>query len=82
MTIGDTSQVQGEKEDQYVPMEPPGSIKEYQDLLGELYLYVSWKQMTRRLTTRQKELWADAVEQWQPDPEHPEDHDRDLRWWT
>ena len=35
---------------------------ETQDLLAAIYLYVHWSDVSRRLTTEQKEAWADAVE--------------------
>jgi len=35
-----------------------------QDLLGSIWLYVSWPYVTKQLTTEQKELWADAVDAW------------------
>lgn len=55
-------------------------------LLGELWLYVGWRHVTKQLTTDQKELWAAAVEAWQRDL-HKDDprtlaelHPAD-RWW-
>jgi hypothetical protein len=36
----------------------------YEDLLGDIHLYVNWRFVTRQLTTPQKEMWADAVEAW------------------
>lgn len=35
---------------------------EMRELLGSIWLYVSWRQVTKPLTTEQKELWADAVD--------------------
>lgn len=37
---------------------------ELRDLLGSIWLYVSWPYVTKQLTTKQKELWADAVDAW------------------
>lgn len=33
-------------------------------LLGSIWLYVSWRYVTKQLTTEQKEAWADAVDAW------------------
>lgn len=33
-----------------------------EDLLASIYLYVHWYDVSKRLTTEQKEAWADAVE--------------------
>ena len=32
------------------------------ELLGSIWLYVTWRYVTKQLTTEQKELWADAVD--------------------
>ena len=51
---------------------------QYLDLLGQIWIYVHWRYVTRQLTTEQKTLWADAVDA-SGDPE-----DRGLtvdRWW-
>jgi hypothetical protein len=42
--------------------EAAADAEAYQDLLGAIWLHVGWRSVTRRLTTRQRELWADAVE--------------------
>jgi len=58
--------------------------REYEDLLGSIYLYIPWRFVTRQLTTPQKELFADAVEAWsarlnEGDP----DEEKAIadRWW-
>ena len=53
---------------QVAPTPPPGDDYEnrksatYEDLLDSLYPYINWKDVTRRLTTPQRELFADAVD--------------------
>jgi hypothetical protein len=37
-------------------------IHEREDLLHNIWLYVSWKYVTKQLTTEQKNLWADAID--------------------
>lgn len=37
-------------------------IHEYKKLLSSVYLYIKWYEVTRQLTTEQKELFADAVD--------------------
>lgn len=45
------------------------------DTLATIWLYVSWPYVTRKLTTEQKELWADAVDAFgEPGP-------KAVRWW-
>lgn len=60
-------------------------LKQYQDLLHSIWLYINWRHVTRQLTTVQKELFADSVdaaskrenedgfEPWKPVAD---------RWWT
>lgn len=45
-----------------VPLET--DVVELQDLLGSVWLYIPWKYVSKQLTTRQKELFADAIETW------------------
>jgi hypothetical protein len=52
-------------------------IAAYRELLGSIWLYVSWRYVTRQLTTPQKEMWADAVDS-TGDAEAPVTADR---WW-
>jgi hypothetical protein len=35
--------------------------RKYEDLLGSVWLYIGWRDVTRQLTTEQKNLFADAV---------------------
>ncbi|ALG07645.1 hypothetical protein [Kibdelosporangium phytohabitans] len=57
-------------------------IAAYRELLGCIWLYVNWRYVTKQLETVQKELWADAVEQWQPDGSDDPPPPRTVdRWW-
>lgn len=38
--------------------------REFEDLLGSISLYISWRYVTKQLTTPQKERFADAVDAW------------------
>jgi hypothetical protein len=58
----------------------PPATDGYQDLLGDIWLYVNWRQVTRNLTTEQKELWAAAIEA----SSHRSDPGLEVtvdRWW-
>lgn len=37
-------------------------LDELRELLGSIWLYVDWLYVTKKLTTGQKDLWADAVD--------------------
>lgn len=54
--------------------------QEYEDLLDSIFLYISWYWVTKQLTTRQKELFADAVDASSRRLE-PEDPLVTDRWW-
>lgn len=46
-------------------IDPPLASPEvlpWEDLLGSVYLYISWYHTTRQLTTEQREMFADAVD--------------------
>lgn len=59
----------------------PDDIEQrYQDLLGHIYLHVSWRLLTRQLGTDERELWADAYEAWS-ERLHPGDGSKAERWW-
>lgn len=48
------------------------------ELLGAIWLYVNWPYATKKLTTRQRNLWADAVDSTgDPDDTSP----KADRWW-
>lgn len=50
----------------------------YRDMLGEIWLYVKWRYVTGKLTTEQRELWADAVDEFgDPQDRGP----KAERWW-
>jgi hypothetical protein len=51
---------------------------EYRELLGCIWLYVDWRYVTKQLTTEQKNLWADAVDNF-GDPENR--GAKADRWW-
>jgi hypothetical protein len=38
------------------------TIKQHEDLLASIALYIKWHHVTRSLTTVQKDLFADAIE--------------------
>jgi hypothetical protein len=40
------------------------ALRESQDLLGAISLYIPWRFVTQQLTTPQKEQFADAVDAW------------------
>jgi hypothetical protein len=59
------------------------AICDFQDLLGNISLYIPWEFVTKQLTTEQKELFADAVDAWSA---RLNDGDPDWvspmsRWW-
>ncbi|MBP2331253.1 hypothetical protein JOF56_011638 [Kibdelosporangium banguiense] len=55
------------------------ALDAYRDLLGCIWLYVNWRYVTKQLETVQKDLWADAVDQFgDPDERRPGKADR---WW-
>lgn len=49
------------------------------DMLGEIYLYVGWRYVTKQLTTEQKELWAEALEARWAGMDF--EHSLPDRWW-
>lgn len=60
--------------------------REYEDLLGSIWLYIKWEYVTRQLTTPQKELFADAVDAWsarlnEGEPEELRVESGARRWW-
>jgi hypothetical protein len=62
--------------------------RDYEDLLGSIWLYIDWRYVTKQLTTRQKELFADAVDRdvmrdVMRDQEEDGDEPRPVadRWW-
>ena len=55
-----------------------------QDLLGSIWLYVNWRQVTKPLTTEEKELWARAVDATSASlqiEDGKEPHPVAERWW-
>ena len=55
-------------------------IEAFEDLLSDLYLYINWKYVTRPLTTEQKNLLADSIDNAYIREEN-DDGDRVERWW-
>jgi hypothetical protein len=53
----------------------------YEDLLGDISLYVDWRYLTTKMTTEQKNLWADAHDAWAGRMGH-EEPSRAERWWA
>lgn len=66
-------------------------LERHEDLLASVVLYISWRYVTKQLTTEQKELFADAIERSHgrehgPDGEEPDPEMASLpsyapRWW-
>ena len=54
-------------------------IRELEELLASIWLYVPWKKVTRELTTEQRERWVAAI-----NANSPEDEPLDplWRWWA
>lgn len=61
------------------PIPAPRELED--DAWGSVWLYGNWREITRQMTTPERELAADAVERWSRriDPEEP--RITDLRWW-
>ena len=41
-----------------------GQIAKLEDILGNIWLYVDWRYITKQLTSEQKEMFALSVERW------------------
>jgi hypothetical protein len=57
----------------------------YEDLLGDISLYVDWRYLTTKMTDAQKTLWADSHDAWAAriavgDPAYGEPSKAE-RWW-
>ena len=35
-----------------------------EDILGQTYLYIGWRYLSKQMTTVEKERWADAIDAW------------------
>jgi hypothetical protein len=57
--------------------------REYEDLLGSIWLYIGWRYVTKQLTTPQREMFADAVEAWsrRMNNDDPDELSGVERWW-
>lgn len=55
-------------------------VDEYKELLASIWLYVKWHYVTKQLTTEQKNLWADAIDE-VSERNHPGDGTKVERWW-
>lgn len=52
------------------------------ELLAVIWMYVNtWRYVTKQLTTEQREMWADAVDAYHPDPHDPYLGPKADRWW-
>lgn len=60
--------------------ETEGSETAYRELLADIWLYVKWRYVTGKLTTEQRELWADAIET-VSERNHPGEGATADRWW-
>ncbi len=57
-------------------------VRDLENLLGCIELYVKWRWVTKQLTTPQKERWADAVEAWSARLNDGTDETTHVdRWW-
>jgi hypothetical protein len=58
------------------------AVRDHEDLLASIWLYIKWHYVTRQLTTPQKDLFANSV-----DRSHERNHDglgpisEAERWW-
>ncbi|MER5322308.1 hypothetical protein [Streptosporangium roseum] len=57
--------------------------QQFEDLLASIWLYIGWRSVTKRLTTKQKDLFADAVEasSHRRDDDPPDKPVTVDRWW-
>lgn len=55
-------------------------VDQYRDTLHAIWLYVDWRYITGKLTTEQRELWAEAVETVSR-AHHPDEPLEIERWW-
>ena len=55
------------------------TFDQQRELLGVLWLYTNWRYITKNLTTPQKELWADAIDEWHVSQGY--EHSKVERWW-
>lgn len=55
-------------------------VDEYKELLTSIWLYVKWHYVTKQLTTEQKNLWANAIDEIS-ERNHPGDGMKVERWW-
>lgn len=52
--------------------------QDIRDLAATLWIYSNWRYITRNLTTQQRELWADVIDEWHAKQGEP---DKVERWW-
>lgn len=55
--------------------------QDLEDVLGNIWLYIDWKFITKQLTTAQKERFADAVEAWSARLNEETSSEEASRWW-
>ena len=59
-------------------------VIQLEDLLGDIYLYINWRYVTKQLTSDQKERFAQAVEAWSARLNEGSDEAPFVadRWWA
>lgn len=66
---------------EYVRAQHAATARAYEDLLGDISLYVDWRYLTTKMTDAQKTLWADAHDAWAARMGH-EEPSKAERWWA
>lgn len=56
-------------------------IGQYKELLAYIELHIDWRYVTKKCTTEQKNLWADACDE-VDEKLHPGDGRKVTRWWS
>lgn len=59
-----------------------GRCRDHEELLGAVWLYISWRYVTKQLTTEQKNLFADSVDAYWRRMDEEDGSARAERWWT
>lgn len=54
-------------------------VKKLESILSSIYLYINWRYITRQLTTSQKNMWADILDN---EPEALAEGSKVNRWWN
>lgn len=56
-------------------------VQNLEDILGNVWLYIDWRYVTKQLTTEQKERFADAVDAWSQRLNDDDGRSVTDRWW-